>query len=36
VEIARRAGLGSMAADGVTKSGQGLTTFEEVMAAVDG
>jgi len=36
VGIARQAGLGSMAADGLAKAGLGLTTFEEVMAAVDG
>ena len=34
--VARRAGLASMAADGLAKAGLGLTTFEEVMAAVDG
>jgi len=35
-EIARSAGLKSMAADGVEKVAQGQTTFEEVMAAVYG
>jgi general secretion pathway protein E len=35
-EIARSDGLGSMAADGVARAAQGLTTFEEVTAAVDG
>jgi general secretion pathway protein E len=34
--IARAAGLASMAADGIDKAEQGLTTFEEVMAAVNG
>ena len=35
-EIAHRAGLASMALDGVEKAAQGLTTVEEVMAAVHG
>ncbi len=35
-EIARRAGLGSMARDGLVKAQEGLTTFEEVAAAVNG
>jgi len=35
-DIARRDGLGSMAADGVGKAVAGETTFEEVMAAVYG
>jgi general secretion pathway protein E len=34
--IARAAGLQSMSADGVAKAAQGLTTIEEVMAAVYG
>jgi general secretion pathway protein E len=34
--IARAAGLASMAADGVAKAAKGLTTIEEVMAAVYG
>ena len=34
--IARAAGLSSMAADGAVRAGEGLTTFEEVMAAVYG
>jgi type II secretory ATPase GspE/PulE/Tfp pilus assembly ATPase PilB-like protein len=35
-EIARRAGLGAMATDGLAKAREGLTTFEEVAAAVNG
>ncbi|MDR3509251.1 MAG: GspE/PulE family protein [Caulobacteraceae bacterium] len=34
--IARRAGLKTMAADGIDKAALGLTTIEEIMAAVDG
>jgi type II secretory ATPase GspE/PulE/Tfp pilus assembly ATPase PilB-like protein len=36
IAMAKARGLGGMAADGVDKAAQGLTTFEEVMAAVDG
>jgi type II secretory ATPase GspE/PulE/Tfp pilus assembly ATPase PilB-like protein len=35
-EIARRTGLASMALDGLEKASAGLTTIEDVMAAVDG
>jgi type II secretory ATPase GspE/PulE/Tfp pilus assembly ATPase PilB-like protein len=35
-QIAQTAGLRSMAADGLDKINQGLTTFEEVMAAING
>jgi general secretion pathway protein E len=34
-KIAHEEGLGSMASDGVDRACQGMTTFEEVMAAVD-
>lgn len=35
-QIAQRGGLKSMAADGLDKINEGLTTFEEVMAAING
>lgn len=36
LDLARRSGLASMAADGAQKAFAGLTTIDEVMAAVDG
>lgn len=36
LDLAKRSGLASMAADGAEKAFAGLTTIEEVMAAVDG